>query len=162
MATEKTFAVAGVSVKDGKTKVRFANDQMRIKILAKNGHTDIELIDLPRAMTKGEIAQYMLEIDFAKGRAEVAAAIAYVAKKNPLGTTTLPAAAAPAADAANTPAEPEAAADGAEPEAASDDAAEDDAAEDAQEPEQPAVITPEPEPAAFDLMKAMEEDPALF
>ena len=38
MATDKKFAVAGVSTLDGKTKIRFANDVMRIKILAKNGH----------------------------------------------------------------------------------------------------------------------------
>lgn len=83
MATEKKFAVAGVSTLKGKTKIRFANDTMRIKILAKNGHTDIELVDLPSEMTKGEIAQHMLAIDFAKGRKSVADAIAYVAKKNP-------------------------------------------------------------------------------
>jgi len=34
MATDKKFAVAGVSTLDGKTKIRFANDVMRIKILA--------------------------------------------------------------------------------------------------------------------------------
>lgn len=83
MATEKKFAVAGVSTLEGKTKVRFANDTMRIKILAKNGHTDIDLIDLPREMTKAEIAQHMVEVGFGKGNAAVEAAIAYVAKKNP-------------------------------------------------------------------------------
>ena len=83
MATAKKFAVAGVSTLAGKTKVRFANDVMRIKILAKNGHTDIELVDLPHEMTKAEIAQHMLAVDFAKGRKAVAEAIAYVAKKNP-------------------------------------------------------------------------------
>lgn len=82
MATTKTFAVAGISTLDGKTKVRFANDSTRIKILVKNGHTDIELIDLPREMTKAEIAQYMIEQDFAKGRANVTEAIADLAKKN--------------------------------------------------------------------------------
>lgn len=85
MATDKKFAVAGVSTLAGKTKIRFANDMMRIKILAKNGHTDVDLIDLPREMTKAEIAQYMTEQDFAKGRKAVADAIAYVAKKNPAG-----------------------------------------------------------------------------
>jgi hypothetical protein len=84
MATDKKFAVAGVSTLDGKTKIRFANDVMRIKILAKNGHTDIELADLPREMTKGEIAQHLTETDFAKGRKAVADAITYVAKKNPV------------------------------------------------------------------------------
>jgi len=87
MTTEKKFAVAGVSTLDNKTKIRFANDAMRVKILAKNGHTNVELIDLPREMTKGEIAQYMLEQDFAKGRSDVAEAISYVAKKNPVTAT---------------------------------------------------------------------------
>lgn len=83
MATEKKFAVAGVSTLEGKTKVRFANDTMRIKILAKNGHTGIDLVDLPREMTKAEIAAYMVEVGFGRGNPAVEAAIAYVAKKNP-------------------------------------------------------------------------------
>jgi len=83
MATDKRFAVAGVSTLNGKTKIRFANDSMRVKILAKNGHTDVDLVELPREMTKAEIAQHLVEIGFAKGNASVEAAIAYVAKKNP-------------------------------------------------------------------------------
>ena len=86
MATDKKFAVAGVSTQAGKTKVRFANDTMRIKILAKNGHTDIELVELPREMTKAEIAQHLVEIGFGAGKPAVEAAVAYVAKKNPLAT----------------------------------------------------------------------------
>ena len=83
MATTKKFAVAGVSTLAGKTKIRFANDVMRIKILAKNGHSDIELVELPNEMTKAEIAQYLVSVDLAKGRKHVSDAIAYVAKKNP-------------------------------------------------------------------------------
>lgn len=83
MATNKTFAVAGVSTLNGKTKIRFANDVMRIKILAKNGHTDVELIDLPHAMTKSEIVQHMKSIGFGSGNAAIQAAIAYTEKKNP-------------------------------------------------------------------------------
>jgi hypothetical protein len=82
MATEKTFSVAGVSTfKDG-TKIRFANDSARVKILIKNGHTDIDLVDLPREMTKAEIAQHLFETDFAQGRAAVIDAVADLAKKN--------------------------------------------------------------------------------
>lgn len=82
MATSKTFAVAGVSTfKDG-TKIRFANDAARVKILIKNGHTDIELVDLPREMTKAEIAQHLFETDFANGRPQVLEAIQDLAKKN--------------------------------------------------------------------------------
>ena len=83
MATVKKFAVAGVSTLNGKTKIRFANDTMRIKILAKNGHTDVDLVSLPNEMTKAEIAQHLTEIGFGSGNPAVQAAIAYVAKKNP-------------------------------------------------------------------------------
>ena len=86
MATTKKFAVAGVSTLNGKTKVRFANDVMRIKILAKNGHTDIQLIDLPREMTKAEIAQHMTETKFGSDSPAIQAAIRYIAKKNPVET----------------------------------------------------------------------------
>jgi hypothetical protein len=83
MATAKKFAVAGVSTLAGKTKIRFANDTMRIKILAKNGHTGVDLVTLPNEMTKAEIAVYLKESGFGQGNAAVEAAIAYVAKKNP-------------------------------------------------------------------------------
>lgn len=83
MATDKLFSVAGVSTQAGKTKIRFANDVMRIKILAKNGHTNIDLAELPKPMTKAEIAQHLREINFAKGNKDVEAAVAYIAKKNP-------------------------------------------------------------------------------
>ena len=89
MATDKKFAAAGVSTLEGKTKVRFANDTMRIKILAKNGHTDVELIELPHEMTKAEIAQHMISMGFGKGNAAVEAAVAYVAKKNPTAKTAV-------------------------------------------------------------------------
>ena len=83
MATDKKFSVAGVSTLAGKTKIRFANDSMRVKILAKNGHTDVDLVELPREMTKAEIAQHLVEIGFGAGKPAVEAAIAYIAKKNP-------------------------------------------------------------------------------
>jgi hypothetical protein len=83
MATAKKFSVAGVSTLSGKTKIRFANDTMRIKILAKNGHTDVDLVSLPNEMTKSEIAVHLKEIGFGGNSPAVQAAIAYVAKKNP-------------------------------------------------------------------------------
>jgi hypothetical protein len=96
MATAKKFSVAGVSTLSGKTKIRFANDTMRIKILAKNGHTDVDLVSLPNEMTKSEIAVHLKEIGFGGNSPAVQAAIAYVAKKNPAPE----AAKAPAAKAA--------------------------------------------------------------
>ena len=41
------FKVAGISSIKGEVKVRFANDMTRVKVLAKNGHTEIELLELP-------------------------------------------------------------------------------------------------------------------
>jgi hypothetical protein len=81
--TDKKFMVTGVSTLEGKTKIRFANDGIRIKILEKNGHKDVRLVDLPKAMTKAEIAQYLKEIDFGAGNPAIEAAVAYIAKKNP-------------------------------------------------------------------------------
>jgi hypothetical protein len=80
--TDKLFTVAGSSTQAGKTKIRFANDVMRIKILAKNGHADINLVELPKAMTKGEIAAHMRAVGFGRGNAAIEAAIAHVEKKN--------------------------------------------------------------------------------
>jgi len=62
MATTKTFEVAGTSTLNGITKVRFANDYVgRFKILAKNGHDNIELIELGEKMTKAEICQMLIQ-----------------------------------------------------------------------------------------------------
>ena len=55
-----TFKVAGVSTLNGKTKVRFANDLVsRVKMLNKSGHTNIQLEELPNALTKPEIVTYL-------------------------------------------------------------------------------------------------------
>ena len=62
MATlEKTFTVAGTATNaDGTAKARFANDLVaRIKILNKAGCTDINLMELPKAMTKLEALQHL-------------------------------------------------------------------------------------------------------
>ena len=63
MATDKLFSVAGISKLDGEYKVRFANDMMRIKVLAKSGHEDIRLADLETAVTKMDAAKLILEMD---------------------------------------------------------------------------------------------------
>jgi hypothetical protein len=52
------FKVGGVSKTKGQYKVRFANDMTRVKILAKTD-SDINLIELPSAMTKPELAAYL-------------------------------------------------------------------------------------------------------
>ena len=79
-----TYTFAGTSRLNGTIKVRFANDAARVKVLAKNGHTDIDLIELRHPMTKEEIVAYLREIDFARGNPEIQAAIdAADEKRNP-------------------------------------------------------------------------------
>jgi hypothetical protein len=63
MATDKTFSVAGISKLNGNYKVRFANDVMRIKVLAKSGHEDIRLADLEGQFSKLEAARKLLAMD---------------------------------------------------------------------------------------------------
>jgi hypothetical protein len=71
-----TFTVAGTSNLNGVTKVRYANDITRVKNLQKGGHTEIDLIDLGRALPKDEIAAYLQSINFDNGDAVKAEAIA--------------------------------------------------------------------------------------
>jgi hypothetical protein len=74
------FSHAGVSKLNGEFKVRFANDATRVKVLIKNEHTDIDIIELKHPMTKEEAVAYLMEIDFATRdgvtNAEVQAALA--------------------------------------------------------------------------------------
>ena len=72
---EKTFKFAGVSTREGVCKARFANDQMRVKVLAKTGSSDIDLIELEYAMTKADAIAFLLKINFDNGNATVRAAL---------------------------------------------------------------------------------------
>ena len=81
--TDKLFTTVGSSVYQGQTKLRFATDPTRVKRLQRNGHSNINLVDLPREMTKGQAARYLLEIDFARGDQAVIDAIQHVLRKNP-------------------------------------------------------------------------------
>jgi len=70
-----SFSHAGVSKLDGEFKVRFCNDALRQKVLIKNGHTDIDIIELKHPMTKVEAVEYLLSIDFDNGNKAVRAAL---------------------------------------------------------------------------------------
>jgi hypothetical protein len=59
MSNDKTFKVAGVSAVKGNYKVRFANEMSRIKVLIKTDHTDIELMELPSEMSKGQAVAFL-------------------------------------------------------------------------------------------------------
>src|SRR5210317_1265623 len=54
------FKIIGVSTFKGVTKVRFANDMVsRVKILSKEGHTDINLRELDTPMSKPDAVAYL-------------------------------------------------------------------------------------------------------
>ena len=81
------FKVAGVSVLKGEAKVRFANDMTRVKVLSKNGHTDVELRDLPQAMDKPAVVAYLKSTELYTDARFTAAIDAADAKYN--GTKTV-------------------------------------------------------------------------
>ena len=83
MATDKQFTVAGVSKLDGEYKVRFANDTLRIKVLAKHGHEDITLVELPSEMTKLDAVQFIKGLPEFEGASEQSAIADYLDAKAP-------------------------------------------------------------------------------
>ena len=83
MATDKLFTVAGISKLNGDYKVRFANDIMRIKVLAKSGHEDIRLADLEASLTKMDAAKVLLGLeDFADAIAQ-STIVEYIEENTP-------------------------------------------------------------------------------
>ena len=98
MATDKTFSVFGVSKLNGEYKVRFANDIMRIKVLAKHGHEDIRLAELDTPVTKYEGIQKIQSMDEFQDAAAQSAIAEYLEDKAPKAAkaTTGPAVKAPA------------------------------------------------------------------
>jgi hypothetical protein len=80
----KTFTHAGVSTLDGVTKARFCTDALRQKVLIKNGHTNIDIVELMSPMTKEDAVAALLKANFANGNATVQAALeAEVEKRAP-------------------------------------------------------------------------------
>ena len=69
------FSHAGTSTQNGVTKVRYANDAMRTKVLIKNGHTNVDIIELREPMTKEDAIAYLISIDFANKNGTVNAVV---------------------------------------------------------------------------------------
>jgi len=89
MATNKTYTVAGTSSINGKTKVRFAQDYVsRFKILNKNGHSDIELIELDNAMSKADICKFLMGHDKFQAEAQQSAISEFVVRNVKKADTT--------------------------------------------------------------------------
>jgi len=81
------FKVTGVSTLNGKTKVRFANDLVsRVKILVKDGHQDINLVEVPNAMSKLDCIKYLKGSDLYANPVFAAAIDAADEKYTDLGT----------------------------------------------------------------------------
>ena len=90
MATDKLFTVAGISKLNGDYKVRFANDIMRIKVLAKSGHEDIRLADLETAVSKLDAAQLILGMpEFADAIAQ-STIVEYIEENTPKAKVSKP------------------------------------------------------------------------
>jgi hypothetical protein len=70
------FKVTGISTLNGVTKVRFANDMVsRVKILNKDGHKDINLIELTTPLSKADAVKHLKTTDlYAKFSAAIDAA----------------------------------------------------------------------------------------
>ena len=83
MATDKLFKVVGVSKLDGEYKVRFANDIMRIKVLAKHGHEDVRLAELDVALTKYDAVKLLQGMDEFQDAAAQSAIMEYLEDKAP-------------------------------------------------------------------------------
>jgi len=71
----KTFTHVGYSKLNGQYKARFANDALRVKVLEKGGHEDVQIEALLEPMTKEDAVAYLVKIDFAKGNPEAQAAL---------------------------------------------------------------------------------------
>ena len=75
----KTFTIAGTSHHKGETAYRFANKKLsvRLGVLKRDGHTKINLIELPSAMTKDEAVAHLATLGIVskmpKGRQSKAA-----------------------------------------------------------------------------------------
>ncbi len=96
----KTFTIAGTSSLNGKIKFRFANGTVkhREQVLARNGHTEIRLIELPSAMDK-DAARSFVESQNIMAPTVAVTAVKAPAAKAPAKTAakvTVPADAEPA------------------------------------------------------------------
>jgi len=58
----KLFKIAGVSLHKGKWSVRYANDRGRAAVLARSGHTSIELYEFKDAQAKEDLVDQLLDM----------------------------------------------------------------------------------------------------
>lgn len=83
MATDKLFSIVGTSRHNGEVKVRFANDIMRVKVLAKHGHEDVTLVELDEPMDKMAAAAFIQSLPEFQGPDEQFAIADYIERNTP-------------------------------------------------------------------------------
>jgi len=91
-----TFKVAGTSSLNGVTKVRFANDMLRVKVLEKNGHKNVDLVEFISPLSKEDAVAKLIEMNFAKGDKVIQAALEAAQEKRSEKPAKAPKAKAPA------------------------------------------------------------------
>lgn len=59
--SDKTYTIAGTSNLNGKVKVRVSNGTIKHRqaVLERCGHTDVQLQELPKAMTRPEAIEFL-------------------------------------------------------------------------------------------------------
>lgn len=58
---DRKYTAVGFSTLDGVVKLRFTTDQYRIRVLERNGHSDVQLWETPREMTKVQAVKFLQE-----------------------------------------------------------------------------------------------------
>lgn len=81
---DKLFSHAGVSRKAGQLKFRTSNRAEYVDILIKEGHSDLDIMDLGQSMTKDAALAFLLSINFDNGNTEVRDALTAEAVKRRL------------------------------------------------------------------------------
>lgn len=64
--SKSIYTYCGVSTLKGVQKLRFANDAGRVKVLLRNGHTHINLVQMPAAGSTADAIAYLLTLDWAR------------------------------------------------------------------------------------------------
>jgi hypothetical protein len=59
----KDYTVAGISNQNGQLKIRLANNLNRARVLAKNGHTEIQLFEMPFPGQREDAVDFLLSKD---------------------------------------------------------------------------------------------------
>ena len=76
----KLFTFAGTCVENGTTVYKFANDAKRAKALERFGCTDVNLVQLPKAMDKDAAVAYLAQVGMTATKAPRVAKTAKVDK----------------------------------------------------------------------------------